>query len=208
MLGKNRRSTSPILQTAFALVNKNPPVFGGADRSELSYRRTPLRSAREEDAINHGKMLPTFPVEAVASGGKEAEASDVVSIIEETRRRTRCHWKDFGVLYRSHIHRDDVVQRLAEREIPFSIENMDVSDTPEVRDLFACVAVVVDLASDANLFRVAALPQFDCRSLPASLRTPRHRQRLAGRSGHSLGLGTGRRGRRPRGFGYRPSGAR
>jgi ATP-dependent exoDNAse (exonuclease V) beta subunit len=53
------------------------------------------------------------------------------------------------------------VQQLAEREIPFSIENMDVSDTPEVRDLFACVAVVVDLGSDASLFRVAALPQFD-----------------------------------------------
>jgi DNA helicase-2/ATP-dependent DNA helicase PcrA len=29
-----------------------------------------------------------------------------------------------------------------------------------VRDLFACVAAVVDLGSDASLFRVAALPQF------------------------------------------------
>jgi DNA helicase-2/ATP-dependent DNA helicase PcrA len=161
VLGKNRRSTTPILQSAFAVVNKNPPVFGTADRSELAYRRTALRSAREEDAINSGKILPTFPVEVVSFGLKDAEAPDVVSIIEETKRRTRCRWKDFGVLYRSHIHRDDVVQRLAEREIPFSIENMDVSDTPQVRDLYACVAVVVDLASDANLFRVAALPQFD-----------------------------------------------
>jgi DNA helicase II / ATP-dependent DNA helicase PcrA len=160
VLGKNRRSTTPILQCAFAIVDKNPPVFGAGDRSGLTYRRTPLQSAREEFALTNGKSLPTFPVEAVSFGGKDAEAPDVVSIIEETRRRMRCKWKDFGVLYRSHIHRDDVVQRLAEREIPFSIENMDVSDTPEVRDLFACVAVVVDLSSDANLFRVAALPQF------------------------------------------------
>ena len=50
------------------------------------------------------------------------------------------------------MNRDDVVQQLAEHEIPFSIENMDVSDTPEVRDLFACVAAVVDLGSDASLF--------------------------------------------------------
>ena len=100
-------------------------------------------------------------MEAIAFAGKDAEAPDVASIIEETRRRSRCKWKDFGVLYRSHIHRDDVVQQLAESGIPFSIENMDVSDTPEVRDLFACVAVVVDLGSDASLFRVAALPQFD-----------------------------------------------
>src|SRR6202034_4299849 len=92
---------------------------------------------------------------------KDAEAPDVASIMEETKRRTRCKWRDFGVLYRSHIHRDDVAQQLAKRGIPFTIENMDVSDTPEVRDLFACVAAVVDLSSDASLFRVAALPQFE-----------------------------------------------
>jgi DNA helicase-2/ATP-dependent DNA helicase PcrA len=161
VLGKNRRSTTPILQCAFAVVDTNPPVFGAGDGSALAYRRTPLQSAREEEAAKAGKTVPTFPVEAISFGGRDAEAPDVASIIEETRRRLRCRWKDFGVLYRSHIHRDDVVQQLAEREIPFSIENMDVSDTPEVRDLFACVAVVVDLTSDANLFRVAALPQFD-----------------------------------------------
>ncbi len=160
VLDKNRRSTTPILQTAFAVIDKNPPVFAASDRA-FSYRRAPLQSAREEEARKEGKTLATFPVEAISFAGRSAEAPDVVSFIEETRRRTRCRWKDFGVLYRSHTNRDEVVQRLAEREIPFSIENMDVSDTPEVRDLFACVAAVVDLGSDASLFRVAALPQFD-----------------------------------------------
>jgi DNA helicase-2/ATP-dependent DNA helicase PcrA len=159
VLGKNRRSTSPILQCAFAVVDKNPPVFAAND--PLAYRRIPLQSAREEEATRAGKALPTFSVEAISFAGKDAEAPDVASIIEETKRRTRCKWKDFGVLYRAHSQRDGVVQQLAERGIPFSIENMDVSDTPEVRDLFACVAVVVDLGSDASLFRVAALPQFD-----------------------------------------------
>jgi DNA helicase II / ATP-dependent DNA helicase PcrA len=160
VLGKNRRSTTPILQCAFAVVDKNPPVFAASDRA-FGYRREPLHSAREEEASKEGITLATFPVEAVSFAAKEAEAPDVVRIIEETRWRLRCNWKDFGVLYRAHGHRDDVVQQLAEREIPFSIENMDVSDTPEVRDLFACVAVVVDLTSDASLFRVAALPQFE-----------------------------------------------
>jgi DNA helicase-2/ATP-dependent DNA helicase PcrA len=161
VLEKNRRSTTPILQCAFAIVNKNPPVFAASERGALAYRRTPLQSAREEDAKKEGKPLSTFPVEAISFAAKDAEAPDVVRIIEETKRHSRCKWKDFGVLYRSHIHRDSVVQQLAEHEIPLSIENMDVSDTPEVRDLFACVASVVDLGSDANLFRVAALPQFD-----------------------------------------------
>jgi DNA helicase-2/ATP-dependent DNA helicase PcrA len=161
VLGQNRRSTTPILQCAFAVVDKNPPVFAASERGALAYRRTPLESAREKEASEEGKTLATFPVEAISFAGRDAEAPDVVSLIEETRRRTRCRWKDFGVLYRSHTNRDQVVQQLAEREIPFSIDNMDVSDTPEVRDLFACVAVVVDLASDASLFRVAASPQFD-----------------------------------------------
>src|ERR1022692_1163485 len=169
VLGKNRRSTTPILQCAFAVVDKNPPVFGAEERSPLAYRRAPLQSAREEEAQEQGRTLPTFPVEAISFGGKDAEAPDVVGIIEETRRRRRCKWKDFGVLYRSHSHRDEVVQQLAEREVPFTIENMDVSDTPEVRDLFACVAVEVDLGSDASLFRVAALPRFDVD--PEQLRT-------------------------------------
>jgi DNA helicase II / ATP-dependent DNA helicase PcrA len=161
VLGKNRRSTTPILQCAFAVVDKNPPVFGASERGPLAYRRTPLQSARDEESTREGKTPATFPVEVVSFGGKDAEAPDIASIIEETKRRSHCKWKDFGILYRSHIHRDDVVQRLADHEIPFAIEGMDVSDTPEVRDLFACVAAVVDVESDASLFRVAALPQFD-----------------------------------------------
>ncbi|MFZ0770803.1 MAG: ATP-dependent DNA helicase [Candidatus Sulfotelmatobacter sp.] len=161
VLGKNRRSTTPILQCAFAVVDKNPPVFRAGVPAAFDYRRTPLQSAREEEAKKEGRTLPASPVEAISFAGKDAEAPDVVRIIEEARRRSRCQWKDFGILYRSHVHRDDVVQQLAERGIPFSIENMDVSDTPEVRDLFACVAAVVDMRSDASLFRVAALPQFD-----------------------------------------------
>jgi len=161
MLGKNRRSLTPILQCAFAIVDKNPPVFAANHAGSLTYRRTPLQSAREEDASRQGKTLPSFPVEAISFAGKNAESPDIVSIIEETRRQLRCKWKDFGVLYRLHSHRDEIAGELGQREIPFSIENMDVSDTPEVRDLFACVSAVVDPDSDASLFRVAALPQFE-----------------------------------------------
>ena len=148
-------------------------MFAAGEQGTLAYRRAPLRSAREENARKEGQTLPTFPVEAISFAAKDAEAPDVARIIEETKRHSRCKWKDFGVLYRSHIHRDNVVQQLAEHEIPLSIENMDVSDTPEVRDLFACVASVVDLGSDANLFRAAALPQFDVDpvQLRAALRT-------------------------------------
>ena len=173
VLGRNRRSLVPILQCAFAVVDKNPPVFAAKQHDALAYQRTPLQSAREEDGHKKGKPLPSPPVEAVSFARKEAEAPDVVRVIEETKRHSRCKWKDFAILYRTHIHRDEVARELADHEIPFSIENMDVSDTAEVRDLFACVDVVVDLGADASLFRVAALPQFevDPEQLRSALRT-------------------------------------
>jgi DNA helicase II / ATP-dependent DNA helicase PcrA len=159
VLGKNRRSTTAILQCAFAVIDKNPPVFSSPERT--SYRRSPLQSAREEDAKKSATMILSAPVDLVSFPAKEAEASDIVRTIEAIRRSTHCKWRDFGILYRTHGHRDEVAHELADRAIPFNIENMDVSDTPEVRDLFACATVVVDLGSDASLFRVAALPQFD-----------------------------------------------
>jgi len=160
VLGKNRRSTTPILQCAFAVVDKNPAVFGAKGSGGFAYQRTALESAREEEARKRGETFAALPVELVSFTGKDAESPDVATIIEEKQRRGRCKWKEFAVLYRSHNHRDDVVRQLAERDIPFTIENMDVSNTPEVRDLFACAAVIVDLTSDADLFRVAALSQF------------------------------------------------
>jgi DNA helicase-2/ATP-dependent DNA helicase PcrA len=172
VLDKNRRSTSPILRCAFAVIDKNPPVFavnkftnnpvnGNGGASAAIYRRTPLQSAREEDAAREGKSLRGDPVAMVTFSGRDAEGPEVVAAIRDLRRRLGCKWSDFGILYRQHQHREDVIRELIEAEIPFSIENLDVSDTPEVRDLLAAVTAVVSMSDDASVFRVAALPQFN-----------------------------------------------
>lgn len=173
VLGNNWRSTTPILRSAFALIDKNPPVFATSTNGAIAYRRTPLQSAREGKAAGEGKPLPSPPVAVVSFTGKDAEGPDVVSVIRELRRKLRCRWSDFGVLYRSHGHRDDVLRELAEAGIPFAVESMDVSDTPQVRDLFACLGAVASTGDDINLFRVAALPQFnvDPQQLRAAMRT-------------------------------------
>jgi superfamily I DNA/RNA helicase/RecB family exonuclease len=161
VLEKNQRSTAPILQCAFALIDKNPPVFSGVEaRSEFRYRRSPLQSAREERALEEGKQLPSVPVEIVPLSGRDYESADIIAVVEEKRRQLRCRWSDFAVLYRSHFHRDEIARELGEKGIPFSIENMDVLDTPEVRDLLACLGAVDSTADAASLMRVAALPQF------------------------------------------------
>ena len=157
VLDKNRRSTTPILRSAFALIDKNPPVFGD---STSATRRTPLQSAREEEALKAGSQLASPPVSVVVLTSKDSEGPELVSYLQDAKKKSKCKWSDFGILYRSHFHRDDVVQELAEADIPFVIESMDVSDTPEVRDLFACLNAVVSGGDDVSWFRVAALPCF------------------------------------------------
>jgi DNA helicase II / ATP-dependent DNA helicase PcrA len=159
VLETNRRSTAPILRCAFALIDKNPPVFARTN-SVLSYKRTPLQSAREQEAQQAGTSVVSAPVSVVVLSSKDAEGPDLVTTLRDMHRKIKDKWSDFAVLYRSHFHRDEVVRELAEAEIPFVIESMDVADTPEVRDLFACVNAVVSGGDDVSLFRVAALPRF------------------------------------------------
>ena len=175
VLKKNRRSTTPILKCAFGLIHKNPPGSVGIAGGAASYKRAPLESARDEALAAAGNAAsdPTrAPVEAVIWRDRALEAGDLVTMLRQRQRQLRCSWSDFAVLYRNHINRDEVVKELAARSIPFSIENMDVMDTPQVRDLLACLGAVVSGLDTASLFRVAALPQFamDPEKLRAAMR--------------------------------------
>ena len=53
-LEKNRRSTTPILRCAYALISRNPDIFPGGNAATLPYKRSPLISARDE--IRSGKV--------------------------------------------------------------------------------------------------------------------------------------------------------
>jgi DNA helicase-2/ATP-dependent DNA helicase PcrA len=181
VLGKNRRSLSPILRCAFGIVNDNPPVFSQTLSQKgisISYQRTPLESLRDEEAKQKGETTAGPPVEIVTWRDKEVEAADLARRIQKKRREERCRWKDFAVLYRQHNHRDELVHEFAERGIPFAIEGLDVLDTPEVRDVVACVTAAVSPNDAASLFRVAALPQFgiDPIELRAAMRAVRRQE--------------------------------
>ncbi len=173
VLGKNRRSLSPILRCAFGIVNENPPVFSqtfSQEGNSISYQRAPLESLRDEEAKQRGDAVSAPLVEIVTWGNKEVEAADLAYRIQKKHkeREQRCRWSDFAVLYRQHNHRDELVRELTERGIPISIEGLDVLDTPEVRDVVACLTAAVSPNDAASLFRVAALPQFGIN--PAELR--------------------------------------
>ncbi len=163
-LEKNRRSLSPILRCAFGIVNDNPPVFAQTT-SAISYQRSALASLRDEEAKRGGVSGDASPVEIITWGDREVEAADLGRRIQKKRKTLRCKWSDFAVLYRQHVHRDEIVREFGERNIPVSIEGLDVLDTPEVRDVIACLTAAVSPNDAAALFRVAALPQFGIQGL-------------------------------------------
>jgi superfamily I DNA/RNA helicase/RecB family exonuclease len=155
-LSKNRRSTTPILKCVHAVIAENPQfsLQYGAEQ----YRRLPLVSARDEEKPANTASRP--PVQAVLVTGPFMEAVDVVSTLLERRRSSRCDWKNIGILYRIHFHRDEVAAELARNSIPFTIEGLDAMDSPEVRDLLSCLGAVVSTGDSAAWLRVAALRQF------------------------------------------------
>ena len=174
VLGKNRRSLSPILRCAFGIVNENPPVFSQKGDA-VRYQRTPLESLRDEEAKQKGESTAAPPVEIVTWGDKEVEAADLARRIQKMRKEQRCRWSEFAVLSRIHSHREELVHEFAERGIPFSIEGLDVLDTPQVRDVVACLTAAVSPNDATSLFRVAALPQFgiNATELRAAMRAMR-----------------------------------
>jgi DNA helicase-2/ATP-dependent DNA helicase PcrA len=182
-LDKNRRSFSPILRCAFGIVNCNPQAFSkGLAPNGNAHQRTPLESLRDEQAKQNGDTAPAPLVEFVTWRDKEVEAADLARRIQKMRKNRnvdnkneRCLWSDFAVLYRQHSNRDELVHEFTERGIPFSIEGLDVLDTPEVRDVIACLTAAVSPSDAASMFRVAALPDFaiDPIELRAAMRAGR-----------------------------------
>jgi superfamily I DNA/RNA helicase/RecB family exonuclease len=157
VLENNRRSLSPILRCAFGIVNENPPVFA---KKTVAFDRVPLGSYREQEAARRGEPISPRPVDIVTWSDKEVEAADLAYQMQMRRREQRCSWSDFAILYRQHSHREELIRDLTERGIPFSIEGLDVLDTPEVRDVLAAITAAVNPKDAASLFRVAAFPQF------------------------------------------------
>ena len=159
---ENQRSRTPILKCAYAVIRGNPSI------ASAGFDREPLDSARDQRDQQQGELLARFPVEIVTAESDEQEAFDIASRIEELRRASgkrrdggrerRC--PRIAVLYRQHSHRTLLVRELVARGIPFTVAGLNALETPEVRDLLACLRAVASMADGGSLFRVAALPIF------------------------------------------------
>src|SRR5208282_1681233 len=87
VLGKNRRSLSPILRCAFGIMNEKPPVFSQKGDA-VRYQRTPLESLRDEEAKQKDESTAAPLVEIVTWGDKEVEAADLARRIQRCVRNS------------------------------------------------------------------------------------------------------------------------
>ena len=119
-----------------------------------NYRSTPniLRVATQ--VIGQNEVSPEFPkkvLQANKSEGEkiriaemetpEDEASWVADELERLHGAGR-RWKDFAVLYRQHAHRDQLVEELSRRKIPFVISKLSILEHPLVRDVLAYLHLI------------------------------------------------------------------
>ena len=156
-MAENRRSTQPVLKAAYQVISQNPEITSVELPGGEKWKRVALehkRTSKEPSAVS--------PVLVRAWESIGAEASFVGSEIQRLHRSERRSWRHFAVLYRTHRHRNELVQEFLKRGIPFNVTGLDLLDTPDVRDLLAGVQAIVG-NDPVALLRVAALPKFNVR---------------------------------------------
>jgi DNA helicase-2/ATP-dependent DNA helicase PcrA len=96
-------------------------------------------------------------IQVVEVGSNEDEAAWVAGQIAALHAKGH-PWREFAVLYRMHLHKDQLVGELARRDIPFVIRNLTILSHPLVRDLIAYLRLIAAPSDDVACARVLAMP--------------------------------------------------
>lgn len=165
----------------------SPPVLALTQ----NYRSTErvLRVATQVISVNEkSDLFPKKTLTASKPLGEKVRIVELVSAAHEARwvaneiahlHAAKAEWRTFAVLYRSHTHRNLLVQELGRRRIPFVIRNLSILENTLVRDLIAYLRLIAAPSDDVAAARVLAMPGWKF--------TPPDLVRLAERAGKSRG---------------------
>jgi DNA helicase-2/ATP-dependent DNA helicase PcrA len=94
-------------------------------------------------------------VQVVQCAGAEDEAVAIVDAIRERLGTENPDWSQAAVLYRKHKHREAIVARLREEDIPYTVVGgLSLFAAPEIRDLEQALRAITDPHDDVALTRV------------------------------------------------------
>src|SRR5271157_5298833 len=156
----NYRSTPNILRVATQVIGQNEV------------------STEFPKKVLHANKLEGEKIRIAEMETPEDEASWVADELERLHGAGR-RWKDFAVLYRQHAHRDQLVEELSRRKIPFVISKLSILEHPLVRDVLAYLHLIALPYDDIACARVL--------SAPAWHMTPQDLVRLAERATRKRG---------------------
>ena len=132
---ENFRSVGQVLAAANRLIVHNTTRFEPDKR---------LRTSREDGS----------QVEIVICGGAEDEAVAIVDAMQ-AHHDAGTPWSEMAVLYRKHKHREAIVSRLQEEDIPYTVVGgLSLFATPEIRDLEQGLRAIADPHDDVALTRM------------------------------------------------------
>ena len=134
---ENFRSVRHILTAANRLITKN----------ETRYDPDKRLSTDRPDGD---------PIELVVCAGEEDEAVAIADRIKAlTGEGSGLGCADVAVLYRKHKHRDAIVARLRDEDIPYTVVGgLSLFETPEIRDLEQAMRAIADPHDDPALVRM------------------------------------------------------
>ncbi len=95
-------------------------------------------------------------VQVITCAGPEDEAIAIVDAIKAlVGEGTGGRWTDIAVLYRKHKHREAIVARLRDEDIPYTVVGgLSLFETPEIRDLEQALRAIADPHDDVALVRM------------------------------------------------------
>jgi DNA helicase-2/ATP-dependent DNA helicase PcrA len=138
-LAQNYRSTKRILNVADAVIRNN-------EQSPL-IPQNPLRTDNRDGE----------KIRVVEFGAPEEEAWWIASEIERMHA-AGAPWRSFAVLYRRHTHRNQLLDALRRKRIPFVIRKFSILSSTIVRDLLAYLRLIAVPADNVACARVLSAP--------------------------------------------------
>jgi DNA helicase II / ATP-dependent DNA helicase PcrA len=135
-----------------------------------NYRSTPNILRVAQQVIAQNEVSADFPNKILSPNKSEGERIRIVELADpdgEARwiaselarlQGLGRRWRDMAVLYRQHAHRDELVEELSRRKIPFVITKLSILVHPLVRDVLAYLRLIAKPFDDVACARILAMP--------------------------------------------------
>lgn len=147
-LNNNYRSTQPILEAAYQLIQHNNPnrleIVEGIDKKLISHSSSPKKE-----------------IQLIHENRSEEEAEGIARAIKELIEQ-KYEYKDIAILVRANNHAQLITNALQRHKIPFQFLGPSyLFQQEEIKDLIAYLSFLTNLTDSVSLFRVLSMDIFD-----------------------------------------------